>query len=80
MSSAAAMMEPVPVEASGRDAGKAAHENNKLHKRLCRLVSRLDVSLAVGVQHGGRRENDEVHDEVREEHADEDVGTRGLKL
>jgi tRNA 2-thiocytidine biosynthesis protein TtcA len=38
MSSAAAMMEPVPVEASGRDAGKAAHENNKLHKRLCRLV------------------------------------------
>ena len=38
MSSAAAMMEPVPIGASGRDAGKVAHENNKLHKRLCRLV------------------------------------------
>src|ERR1700694_4964593 len=36
MSSAAAMMEP--VEASVHDAGKIAHENNKLHKRLCRLV------------------------------------------
>lgn len=33
---AAAMMEP--VEASTRDMEKTAHENNKLHKRLCRLV------------------------------------------
>jgi tRNA 2-thiocytidine biosynthesis protein TtcA len=36
MSSAAAMMEP--VQANLRDADKIAHENNKLHKRLCRLV------------------------------------------
>lgn len=33
---AAAMMEP--VEATTRDMEKTAHENNKLHKRLCRLV------------------------------------------
>jgi tRNA 2-thiocytidine biosynthesis protein TtcA len=36
MSGAAAMM--APVETSARDADKIAHENNKLHKRLCRLV------------------------------------------
>jgi tRNA 2-thiocytidine biosynthesis protein TtcA len=36
MSSAAAMMEP--AAAGAREADKIAHENNKLHKRLCRLV------------------------------------------
>jgi tRNA 2-thiocytidine biosynthesis protein TtcA len=35
MSGAAAMTEPVGAK---RDADKIAHENNKLHKRLCRLV------------------------------------------
>jgi tRNA 2-thiocytidine biosynthesis protein TtcA len=37
MSGAAAMMAP-SAEASTRDMEKTAHENNKLHKRLCRLV------------------------------------------
>jgi tRNA 2-thiocytidine biosynthesis protein TtcA len=36
MSGAALSVEP--VAASTRDAEKVAHENNKLHKRLCRLV------------------------------------------
>jgi tRNA 2-thiocytidine biosynthesis protein TtcA len=36
MSNVAAMIEP--AAASARDVEKTAHENNKLHKRLCRLV------------------------------------------
>jgi tRNA 2-thiocytidine biosynthesis protein TtcA len=36
MSGAAAVM--APAEVGARDIEKTAHENNKLHKRLCRLV------------------------------------------